>query len=204
LLTATSGDAQVSLGWASVAGAVSYNVKRALASGGSYAFVANTTATSFTDTGLTNGTTYHYIVTALNAATESPSSAEVSATPLTALQQWRQSNFGTTNNTSDAADIADPDGDGWTNAQEFAAGTDPNDRASLLKVSQMETNGNDMTVSFTTVTGKTYRLERSASLQSGSWFPVQDSIPGTGGIVHVNDPNGAGQTKRFYRIVVAP
>jgi fibronectin type 3 domain-containing protein len=204
LLTATPGDAQVSLGWTSVAGAVSYNVKRAPASGGPYAFVTNTTATSFTDTGLTNGTTYHYVVTALNAAIESPSSAETSATPLTALQQWRQTNFGTTNNTGDAGDIADPDGDGWNNAQEFAAGTDPNDHASLLKVSQVETSGNDMTIGFPTVAGKTYRLECSASLESGSWFPVQENIPGTGSIVQVTDPNGAGQTKRFYRIVVAP
>jgi fibronectin type 3 domain-containing protein len=84
-ITAIPGNAQVAVSWSAVAGAVSYNVKRASVSGGPYAFVANTTATSFTDTGLTNGTTYYYVVTALNAATESLSSSEASAQPVAPL-----------------------------------------------------------------------------------------------------------------------
>ncbi len=203
-LVATRGDAQVSLGWDSAAGAVSYNVKRALANGGPYAFVANTAATSFTDTGLTNGTTYHYVVTAANAATESVNSAEVSATPLSALQQWRQTNFGTTSNSGDAADAADPDGDGMTNAQEYTAGTDPMNATSVFRVSGLAVNGNDVLLSFPTVAGKTYRLERSDSLLDGSWAPVHENIPGTGGTVQVADSNGVYQAKRFYRIVVVP
>jgi len=202
--TATRGDASASLNWGTVAGAVSYNVKRSLVSGGPYAFVANTTATSFTDTGLTNGTTYYYVVTALNAATESLVSAEASATPLSALQQWRQTNFGTTTGSGNAADNADPDGDGWTNAQEFAAGTDPNNRGSSLHVSQMQASGGDMFVDFATVAGKSYRLERSDSLESGSWQVVQDNIAGNGGTLRITDAGGAGRTKRFYRIVVLP
>jgi len=203
-LAATRGDAQVSLGWASAAGAVSYNVKRALANSGPYAFVANTAATSFTDTGLTNGTAYYYVVTALNAVTESANSAEVGATPLSALQQWRQTNFGTTSNSGDAADAADPDGDGMTNAQEFTAGTDPRNAASVFRVSGLAVNGNDVLLSFPTVAGRTYRLERSDSLLNGSWAPVHENIPGTGGTVQVADPNGAHQAKHFYRIVIVP
>jgi hypothetical protein len=202
--TATRGDASASLNWGTVAGAVSYNVKRSLVSGGPYAFVANTTATSFTDTGLTNGTTYYYVVTALNAATESLVSAEASATPLSALQQWRQTNFGTTTGSGNAADNADPDGDGWTNAQEFASGTDPNNRGSSLHVSQMQASGGDMFVDFATVAGKSYRLERSDSLESGSWQVVQDNIAGNGGTLRITDAGGAGRAKRFYRIVVLP
>jgi hypothetical protein len=38
--------------------------------------------TSFTDTGLTNGTTYYYVVTGANSAGTSPNSAELSAAPL--------------------------------------------------------------------------------------------------------------------------
>jgi cellulose 1,4-beta-cellobiosidase len=81
-LGATPGNAQVSLGWNAVSGATGYNVKRSLTSGGPYANVAaNITATSFINTGLTNGTPYYYVVTALNASGESPISTQVSATP---------------------------------------------------------------------------------------------------------------------------
>ena len=80
-LTATAGDGQVTLAWNASAGATSYTVKRATTSGGPYTNVATVTTTSFTDTGLTNGTTYYYVVSASNSAGESPNSAPVSATP---------------------------------------------------------------------------------------------------------------------------
>jgi fibronectin type 3 domain-containing protein len=80
-LEATAGNAQVSLTWAASAGATSYPAKRSTTSGGPYTQVAVPTATSDTDTGLSNGTTYYYVVSALNAAGESANSAEVSATP---------------------------------------------------------------------------------------------------------------------------
>jgi hypothetical protein len=81
-LTATAGNAQVSLKWNPSTGATSYNVKRATGSpGGPYTTVATTTGTTHTDTGLSNGTTYYYAVTALNEAGESASSSYVGATP---------------------------------------------------------------------------------------------------------------------------
>jgi len=80
-LTATSGNAQVTLNWAGKARATSYNVKRATVSGGPYTTVASVTTTSYTDTGLTNGTTYYYVVSAVDAGGESPNSTQVSVTP---------------------------------------------------------------------------------------------------------------------------
>ena len=80
-LGATAGNAQVSLTWTASAGATSYHLKRSTRSGGPYTQVAAPTTTSDTDTGLTNGTTYYYVVSALNAVGESANSAEVSATP---------------------------------------------------------------------------------------------------------------------------
>src|SRR5262249_57764285 len=41
----------------------------------------NVTTNSFTDTGLTNSTTYYYQVSAVNGSGQSAKSAEVSATP---------------------------------------------------------------------------------------------------------------------------
>lgn len=81
-LSATAGDAQVSLSWDAVTGATSYKVKRATTSGGPYTEIATgVTAASYTDTGLTNGTTYYYVVTAVISGSESSSSNEASATP---------------------------------------------------------------------------------------------------------------------------
>jgi fibronectin type 3 domain-containing protein len=80
-LTATPGNAQVSLSWTAATGATSYRVKRATVSGGPYTTVASPTATSFTNIGLTNGTTYYYVVTAVNGGGESGNSTQISATP---------------------------------------------------------------------------------------------------------------------------
>src|ERR1700722_19967054 len=80
-LTATAGDTQVSLTWSASSGATSYNVKRSGTSGGPYTQIAAPTSTSYTDTALTNGTTYYYVVSAINSTGESANSAQVVAVP---------------------------------------------------------------------------------------------------------------------------
>ena len=80
-LVATAGNTQVSLSWNASAGATSYNVKRSTTSGGPYTNIATVTNTSFTNTGLTNGVTYFFVVSAVNAAGQSANSAQASATP---------------------------------------------------------------------------------------------------------------------------
>jgi beta-galactosidase len=203
-LTATPGGEQNTLTWSAVAGALSYTVLRGGASGGPYAPIQTVSATNFTDAGLTPGTSYFYVVTATNAAGTGAYSAQASAAPLTLAEEWRLANFGTTSNSGNAADSADPDGDGFTNAQEFAAGTDPNRAASMFRVSGLTMSGGDVFVSFPSVAGKSYRLERSDTLQSGSWTTVQDNIAGTGGTIAITDTGAAAQSKRFYRVVLVP
>ena len=80
-LTATAGNAQVQLAWNASSGATSYNVKRSTTSGGPYTTITSPAGTSFLNTGLTNGTTYFYVVSAVNAIGQSANSAQVSATP---------------------------------------------------------------------------------------------------------------------------
>ena len=70
-LAATAGNAEVSLTWTASSGATSYHVKRATTSGGPYTQISAPTSTSYTDTSLANGTTYYYVVSALNSAGES-------------------------------------------------------------------------------------------------------------------------------------
>jgi hypothetical protein len=80
-LTATPGNDAVTLSWTASAGAVSYNVERSTTSGGPYTTVGTPTTTDFTDTSVTNGVTYFYVVDAADLAGTSPNSAQVSATP---------------------------------------------------------------------------------------------------------------------------
>jgi beta-galactosidase len=81
-LIATSGNAQASLRWDLIFDATSYNIKRAVTSNGPYTTIANTTAVAFNNTGLNNGTTYYYMVSAVNAYGQSADSSEVSVTPI--------------------------------------------------------------------------------------------------------------------------
>ena len=72
-VSAVAGDGRVTLSWNAVSGATSYKVYRGTASGvGRRCFQSGVTATTFLDTGVTNGTTYFYKVSAVNAGGESP------------------------------------------------------------------------------------------------------------------------------------
>lgn len=82
-LAATAGNGTVTLTWGASGGATTYNVSRGTVSGGPYAHIGSVPDTSltYTDAGLTNGTTYYYVVSGTNAAGTSPNSAQVSVTP---------------------------------------------------------------------------------------------------------------------------
>ena len=79
----TAGDGQVSLSWSAVTGATSYNIYHSTSVG--VTTLIGTKVTNVTSgsaiTGLINGTTYYFIVTAVNAAGEGAASSEVSAVP---------------------------------------------------------------------------------------------------------------------------
>ena len=82
-VTATAGHGEATIHWDNVAGATSFNIYYSTTTG-----VNTVTATRFTNVsnpyiaiGMVNGTTYYFVVTAVNAAGEGPASSEVSATP---------------------------------------------------------------------------------------------------------------------------
>jgi len=80
-VVATPGDAQISLTWSTSTNAASYRVKRASVSGGPYIQIATPTTTAYTDAPLTNGTTYYYVISAVNAVGESADSTPVASAP---------------------------------------------------------------------------------------------------------------------------
>jgi titin len=87
-VTATAGNTTVQLSWTpptSTGGSpiTGYNIYRGTAANAeaSTPIASNLTTTSYTDTALTNATTYYYKITALNSIGPSAPSAETSATP---------------------------------------------------------------------------------------------------------------------------
>ena len=85
-LVATASGTTIGLSWSAATGATSYNVYRGTSAGGegTTAYETGVTGTSFSDTGLSPGSTYYYFVTAVNAAGESGHSSETSATTVAA------------------------------------------------------------------------------------------------------------------------
>ncbi len=81
-LSAAPGDTQVTLSWPAVANATGYFLYRGTSSGHENVTVVSSYAgTSYTNTGLTDGTTYYYVVAGTNSAGLGPNSPEASATP---------------------------------------------------------------------------------------------------------------------------
>jgi hypothetical protein len=121
--------------------------------------------------------------------------------PATAVQTWRQSHFGSPDNSGAGADLNDFEKDGLPNLIEFAFGLNPKqDSAGLLPRPQRI--GGNMVVSFSQpvgVSGITYGAEWGTSLLSGSWTAIADT--GTPPQHSFSVPVGA-TTKLFMRMKV--
>jgi len=83
-LTSEAGDTKITLKWAAVTGAASYNVYRGTATGGQAAtpIATGITSLSYINTGLTNGTAYFFKVAAVNSAGPGAMSVETTSTPV--------------------------------------------------------------------------------------------------------------------------
>jgi autotransporter-associated beta strand protein len=176
VVTATPGNAQVALSWTATGS--TYDVFRSETAGTGHTLVADDIATAaFTDTGLTNGTAYFYYVVAANDAGTSPASTEVSATPgavmVNPLQSWRQTYFGTTANTGNAADAFDFDNDGRSNLLEYAVGSVPTVADSGPGYTVAAVAG-QLRITFNRIDDPalTYTVQGRDDLTSGTWTTV--------------------------------
>lgn len=183
--------------WAPVSGPDD-NVTRYLVeilSGNSVVASATVTGTSHTFTGAVAGTTYRARITAISSAGIS------STTPLSS--DTGAPNPASATTAAIALDAsADQDGDGRSNLDEQTAGTNPLDASSLFRILSINRAAPSVSVSFTSVIGKSYQLESSTSLQALSWSPAGTPLVASGTQSTLTDPTGGSDPKRFYRIRV--
>jgi hypothetical protein len=109
--------------------------------------------------------------------------------------------------TNGSADFADPDHDGMNNWQEWRAGTDPTNANSVLKVlgAVPSLAGTNVTVSWSSVSNRSYYLERATVLGIGNTTPfsiLQSNISGLPGTTSWTDTNAPRPGPAFYRVAV--
>lgn len=109
-------------------------------------------------------------------------------------------------NPNDAED--DPDRDGFSNLQEYLAGTDPRSAASSPPrptepaIHRMRWAGNQLELHFLTDTGKTYQVQYRHD-SSNSWLNLGGLVNGDGLVQVVVDPTAGSVARRFYRLKVS-
>jgi hypothetical protein len=82
-------------------------------------------------------------------------------------------------------------------ADEFTTNAPP-------RITELRRAGNDSVLSFTTLSGLSYDVQRASEVTGSLWSLVAADLPGTGGIVQSMDTNGAGELRRFYRVRLSP
>ncbi len=80
-ITAIPGNTKITLNWSSVAGATGYKIYQSETAGtyGSPLALVEGSVNSYDVTGITNGTTYYFVIKAIKDGVDSPNSAEVNA-----------------------------------------------------------------------------------------------------------------------------
>jgi fibronectin type 3 domain-containing protein len=194
-LAATAGNGAVGLTWSASTGAASYSIYRGTAAGAEGSTpVGTTTSTSFTDTGLTNGTAYYYKVTASNSAGASPASNEATATPASGsgallLSQGKPA---TASSTESAAFPAANAVDGSLSTRWSSAFSDPQ----WLEVDLGATHAiSQVILSWETAYATAFQVQASAD--GTNWTTIYSTTAATGGTQTLN-VTGSGRYVRMY------
>ena len=107
-------------------------------------------------------------------------------TPVTSLSMtangtphsWHDSHGLVDSGDYEAADLLDSDGDGRLNWVEFRDGTDPVDANSLLQITDLSINGNQLSLTWQAVAGKTYTMWFTPDLVNQPWIRKKTGLIG--------------------------
>jgi subtilase family serine protease len=131
-------------------------------------------------------------------------------TVLTTYQGWQMQYFGCIG-CAQAAETADPDGDGQNNLAEFLAGTDPTNSASAFHIISIVQEDDDLRVGWLAGGGRTNVVQAVNDAGSGFTNSFSDLsplfiIPGAGDVLtNYLDVGGATNApSRYYRVRLVP
>ena len=110
------------------------------------------------------------------------------------LQQYRLPTDGT-------ADFTDLDGDGASNWREWRCGSDPTDPLSVLRLFAPSPTGSNVSLSWLSVTGMIYTVERSTNRLI--FTPLAKDVVGQAGTTTFTDTT-APAVRGLYRVGVSP
>ena len=163
----------------------------------------STTSFTLTFVPSVTGSRSAVIQIASNDADENPFVIAIVGSGLTALQSWRQTQFGTAIASGSTADTADPDGDGVPNLLEYALGLDPS-QANSTGLPVLRTDAGHLTLTFNRAAGATdltYIVEATNNL-TGNWTEIYSALGVTiADQVTATDPQPlTGTPRRFLRL----
>jgi N-acetylneuraminic acid mutarotase len=197
-LAAIGGNSVVDLSWGAASGADSYAVKRSTTPGGIYATISTTSAITYTDTDVTNGTTYYYVVTAVSEGGESASSNEASATPANVPMSYLLSvllDIDETVQLSVTHDLSDNNALTWSSSEPSIATVDGNGKVTAIAEGlayitarnedgsfneqipvRVVKNADEMRIAIHLITGQKARLYLAETPESVAWSSLDNSV----------------------------
>jgi Tol biopolymer transport system component len=111
---------------------------------------------------------------------------------------WEQAWFGDLGHDGSA----DTDGDGFKDAAEYRAGTNPLDPTSVLKIIDVATADETITIRWSGVTGRFYRIQYANTLDTPNWQDLGPIVIASWAEASINMPRGPTPEKRFYRVLL--